>query len=159
MKATIGVLFKTDDIEETVSIIRKRKAFGDKLGLNTREKADAPKIVRIPAVTSISRKMMMICGFDNPCRISAGLITLPNNRATVAMKNVRAGLNHSRYNDNTKKTTINKTYACEIYVKSTKTVDIKYKCRIKYAFAKHQPCISEKNRPFDHNPRIQTLHL
>jgi hypothetical protein len=60
MKATMGVLFNTDDIDETVTIIRNRKAFGDRPGLNTRENASEPKMLRIPAVASISRKMMII---------------------------------------------------------------------------------------------------
>ena len=91
----------------------------------------------IPAVTSISKNMMMICWFDNPRSISAGVITLPKRSATVAIKNVRAGVNHSRYNENTRNSTTSITYPCEKY-KSTKTVDLKYKCRINYSFAKHQ---------------------
>ena len=61
MNATIGVLFNTEDNEDTVNIIRNKNARGDKLGLNNRANASDPNIVRMPAVTSTNKKMMMIC--------------------------------------------------------------------------------------------------
>src|SRR5690349_22462568 len=122
INATIGVLFNTDESDETVSISRNKNFFGVRFGLKSRLNTSVPDAVRMPAVTSTSRKMMMICGFDNPCNNSCGVIMRPSNKPTAAMKNVRAGLNHSRYSDNTRKITITKTYACE-KPKSTKPVD------------------------------------
>jgi hypothetical protein len=59
--ATIGVLFKNAEIVEVTTIILIKSCLGVNFKLNNHPKRPEPYINRIPAVTSINKKIIIIC--------------------------------------------------------------------------------------------------
>src|SRR5690606_10419958 len=123
---TIGVLFKRPEIVEKMTIMRSRNPLADNFGLKTRANISVPKIIRMPAVTITSRKMIMICGFERPLRRSSAVITFPISRATVQTKKVSAGLSNSLYREYTRNTITARTKRL-VRVKSTNPVELRHK--------------------------------